>query len=283
MTEQDNKINDFLYNLPARYVADRFYDSNLSEIVEKSGLPKDDFLTNEKFQDFVLTKMAARSLHGDIVSDKENDDFIKPMIAKDYRFAEGYLNLLEHAGAGWNKGFMGYVAYAADVATLANSDYDRTNAYILLGRYTNEENVINYLRTEHIENLKEPDRFMELAEKQLDAEIKNMKTIGAAEPFDTYGLDRLSEFAEKFPEYKEKVGLLVKKAKDNNLIKKSRNNSVETEYLIGDIPAAKLEKLRKRIAGAVGLENVKMPFKGLERDLSQMIFEKKSKKQGKNA
>ena len=77
---------------------------------------------------------------------------------------------------------------------------------------------------------------------------------------------------------------MVKKAKDNNLIKKSNGNrSIETEALIGDIPAAKLEKLRKRIAGAVGLENVKMPFKELERDLSQMIFEKKSKKQGKNA
>ena len=279
MEKENNKVDEFLAKLSAKEV----YDGGLlSDIVEQSGLPKEDFLHNKRFHDFVIATLAVSTLRGGLYSEEERDGIIRPMIAEDGSFAERFLDVADRGGRSWNLGIMGYIGAVADVATLPDHEYARKKAFDTLERYTDKDvNVINYFNPDHIENMKEPDLFMKLAEKQLDVEMKNMKTRGAAFPFDSYGLMRLQEFSEKFPDFKESVGLLVKKAKDNNLIKKGNNNDRDAENLIGDIPAAKLEKVRQRAAKAVGLEKVKMPFKGVERRLSQMIFEKKGGKSGK--
>lgn len=279
MEKENNKVDEFLAKLPAKEVYDRHF---LSNIVEQSGLPKEDFLRNKAFQNFVLARLSVNALKGGLYSDIDRNTIIIPMIKRDPEFVERFLTVVNRGGASWNLGFMGYVGNVADVATFPDHEVCRVSAFQALESYTDKDvNVINYFNHDHIENMKEPDLFMKLAEKQLDVEMKNMKTRGGAFPFDRYGLMRLQEFSEKFPDYKERVGLLVKKAKDNNLIKKGNNNDRDAENLIGDIPAAKLEKVRWKVAKKVGLEKVKMPFKGAERKLSQMIFEKKQGKSGK--
>ena len=284
MEQENNKVDEFLAKLPAKEVYDGGF---LSNIVEQSGLPKEDFLHNEAFQDFVLARLSVNALKGTLCPENDRKAIIRPMIAKDARFAERFLDVADRGGRSWNLGFMGYINAVADVATLSDHEPARKRAFEKLESYTNHDinvqvNVIGHFYPEHIENLKEPDLFMKLAEKQLDVGMKDMNSRGFAAPFDSYALLRLKEFSEKFPVYKERVGLLVKKAKDNSLIKKGNYSDREdVEHLIGDIPAAKLEKLRQNAAKAVGLEKVKMPFKGVERRLSQMIFEKKGGKSGK--
>ena len=279
--EKNYKVDAFLAKLSAGAVYDRY--CSLGDIVKQSGLPKEDFLHNKNFHDFVIARLSVAALRGSLYSEADRNEWIVPMITKDANFSELFLNVAKRGSHSWDLGFMGYVGAVADVATFSNKEFCRELAFQALESYTDKDvNVINYFNPEHIKNLKEPDRFMKLAKKQLEVGMKDMKTRGGAFLFDSYGLMRLQEFSEKFPDFKERVGLLVKKAKDNNLISKGNHcNRVRAEHLIDDIPAAKLEKFRQRAAKAVGLEKVKMPFKGVERRLSQMIFEKKGGKSGK--
>ncbi|MCQ2740494.1 MAG: hypothetical protein MJ210_00005 [Alphaproteobacteria bacterium] len=280
MSEKNNKVDEFLAKLSAKEVYD---GDSLRDIVEQSGLPKDDMLLNKNFQDFVIARLSVNALKkGVLCSEKDRVTIIMPMIKRDPKFTERFLGVVHRGGKSWNLGFMGYIGAVVDVATFSNDKVCRVSAFQALERYADKDvNVINYFNPDNIKNMKEPDRFMDLAEKQLDVEMKNMKSRGYAFPFESCGLMRLQEFSKKFPDFKENVGLLVKKAKDNDLIKMSINNDRNAENLIGDIPSDKLEKLRQRAAKAVGLEKVKMPFKGLERNLSQMIFEKKGGKSGR--
>ena len=196
MEKENNKVDEFLAKLPAKEV----YGWNfLSDIVEQSGLPKEDFLRNKAFQDFVLARLSVSVLIGGVYSEIDRNTIVRPMIKRDPDFVERFLTVVKYGGVSLNLGSMGYVGAVADVATFPDHEVCRVSAFQALESYTDKNvNVINYFDHYHIENMKEPDLFMKLAEKQLDVEMKNMKTRGGAFLFDSYGLMRLQEFSEKF-------------------------------------------------------------------------------------
>lgn len=281
MSKEDKKIDNFLERLSVKEIfgRDRHY---LQDIIDSSGLPKEDFFSNSAFHDFVLTRFSVDSTVNPNSFTEEECELIQSMVNNDPTFAKRFLRTIERVCSGQKaKGLRGYTGFVATIATVSDSAVVRQEAFKVLNRFIDEkENVIGCFYPEHIENLKDPDLFMELVKKQVNISSKMGKKEASCTQLERFGLFRLEEFSKKFPVYKGKVGTLVKEAMDNNRI-----NGPDVKFaksLIAYAPTNKLAVLRKKVAHDIDetlgtkLEEKKIvkPLKKIEKVVSDKLFGK---------